>query len=318
MHCSPQYICLFLLGIFYLTSCKEEKPTGTQIASFSVTKSNNDLVFNFSATGQDVQYYEITYSNSNASSSHFGDFTTTETSTITKTISELSIRSGGIYTFNVSATLNDLSVIYWSNPVLINFGDFCEAPHGLTFVGNSGFVWNNYNNNTSSSYYEVSYGIAGTSASAGEKITTNNMNCRDMVLEQGKVYDFYVRGYCNNTLGWSDWAGPFTHYASENFNICMPPSNLSFSIVRDSLSRPFGAECTWEDNGGNTNYELNLVSNGYAPTSGNIETVTSTARSVTVFYGPLTRNKDYDFYVRTICKDGTPTNWVGPLNVNIN
>lgn len=316
MHFSPKSIYLLLIGILCLTACQKEESKGTEITSFSVVKSNNELIFNFSASDQNIQYYEIIYSNSN--SSHRGDFTTTETSTITKTISELSIESGGIYTFNIYAKLSDLSVISWSNAVLLNFGDFCEPPHGLNFNGYFGLIWNNYNNTTSTSYYEMSYGVTGTSASAGEKITTNNTSSRDMVLEQGKVYDFYVRGYCNNTLGWSDWAGPLTHYASENFNICIPPSNLSFSIVRDSLSRPFGAECTWEDNGGNSDYELNLVSNGSSPTSGNIETVNSAATSVTVFYGPLTRNRDYDFYVRSICKDGTPTSWTGPLNVNIN
>lgn len=307
-------IYVLIIGILFLSACQKETPVTTEITSFSVTKSNNELIFNFSASGQDIQYYQITYSNAN--SSHQGEFKTLETSTITKKISELSIQSGGIYTFQIYAILDDSSVKSWSNPVLLNFGDFCESPHGLTFLRSSGFVWNTYDNTTSASYYEMSFGVSGTSASAGEKITTSNKNCRDMVLEKGKVYDFYIRSYCNNTLGWSDWEGPLTHYASENFNICIPPSNLSFSIVRDSMSRPFGAECTWHDDGGNSDYELNMVSNGSPPTAGNIETVTSSAMTVTVFY-PLSRNTDYDFYVRTICKDGTPTSWTGPLNVNI-
>lgn len=310
---SATYLTLISILLSF-TACQKEESKGTEITAFSVTQSNNDLIFNFSASDEDIQYYEITYSNSN--SSHFGDFTTIETSTITKTIGELSIESGGLYTFSIYAVLNDLSVISWPNPILLDFGDFCEQPHGLNFLSSFGFIWNVYNNSTSASYYEMSYGIAGTSTSAGEKITTNTENSRDMVLEQGKVYDFYVRSYCNNTLGWSDWAGPLTHFASKNLNICVPPSNLSYSIVRDSLSRPFGAECTWEDDGGNIDYELNMVNNGSAPTSGNINRVSSTAMSVTVFYS-LTRNTDYDFYVRSICKDGTPTSWTGPLNVNI-
>ena len=308
---STTYLYLLLIGILSLSACQKDE--STTITSFSVTQSASDLIFTFSASGQDIQYYEIFYNNS----SHYGDFRTTEISTITKTMSELSI-PGGFYTFQITATLDNSSVISWPNPISLDFGDFCEAPHGLTYLINSGFIWNNYNNSTSTSYYEMSYGIAGISASAGEKITTNNTSSRDMVLEEGKVYDFYVRGYCNNTLGWSDWTGPLTRYASENLNICVPPSNLSFSIVRDSLFRPFGAECTWEDDGGNLDYEINLVNNGSSPTAGTISTITSIARSVTVFYGPLTRNRDYDFYVRTICKDGTPTSWTGPLNVNIN
>lgn len=312
LHHSTTYLYLLLIAILSLSACRQEESIAT-ITSFSVTQSTDNLTFSFASSSQNIIYYEIDYYSPNGGSQ--GNFATNESSTVTKTIAELSLQTGVLYVFTIRAIINNpnnSNVISGADPVSLNIGDFCGTPTSLSFVPASGFNWSN-NNSTSTSYYEISYGITGTLAIDGEKITTNNTSNNEMVLEQGEVYDFYVRSYCNNTLGWSNWEGPLTEYTSQSLNVCIPPSNLAFTVVRNSLSQAVGARCTWDDNGGNSNYEVNMVGNGSSATAGNIET----SSSLQITYSPMTQNTEYDFYVRTICSDGTPTSWVGPLNVNI-
>jgi hypothetical protein len=310
---STTYLCLLLIGLLSFSACQKEEYSIATITSFSVTQSADELIFTFTSSSQDIIYYEIDYYSPNTNDR--GDFATNESSTVTKTIAELSLRTGELYIFNIRAITNHTNngnVISGADPVSLNIGDFCGAPTSLSFAPASGFNWYN-NNSISTSYYEISYGITGTLAADGEKITTNNTSNKEMVLEQGQVYDFYVRSYCNNALGWSNWEGPLTEYISQSLNVCIPPANLAFTVVRNSLSQAVGARCTWDDNGGNSNYEVNMVGNGSSATAGNIETATSQQ----ITYSPMTQNTEYDFYVRSICSDGTPTSWVGPLNVNI-
>jgi hypothetical protein len=309
---SLSYLYLIIISILSFTSCQKDTSTEATITSFTVTQSNNELIFTFSASSQDIQYYQIQYYAPNGGGLA-GSFVTNAASTVTETIADLSIQTGILYVFNIEAVLNSGSIIGGADPISLLIEEFCEQAHNLNFSNASGLSWSIYNNNTSPSYYEISYGVTGTTASLGEKITTNTRSNKEMVMEQGNVYDFYVRSYCNNTLGWSDWEGPLSHYASQDLNTCIPPSSLGFTVVRNSLSQAVGARCTWTDNGGNSNYEVNMVGNGSSPTAGNIETSTST----NITYAPMTQNTEYDFYVRSICSDGTPTNWAGPLNVNI-
>lgn len=305
---------ILIIILLSLTACqKQDSSTKTEITSFTVTKLDHDIIFTFSASAQNVQYYKIQYYALN-SAYNSNNFITNETSTITKTITELALQSGELYNFSIQAVLNDGDLIYGTNVITLNIGDFCEAPHDLNFSNTFGLRWHTHDNSTTAAYYEISYGISGTTAIAGDKITLNTRSCKDMTLEEGTTYDFYVRSYCNSTLEWSNWAGPLSHYASQSLNLCVPPSNLSFSIIRNGNSYAIGATCTWDDTGNNNNtYEMNMVVDGYPPTTGNIETSTSTQMD----YTPLLRNSEYDFYVRSICNNNTATSWVGPLNVNI-
>lgn len=309
-----RYFSYFLL-FFILTQIACQKDSSKiAITSFTVTQSSEELHFTFSANTEDVQYYEISYSLTSYNSSGGGGylFNTNEDSFVSKKIDELSIFSiGNLYTFYIKVVDNNNVSSEWFGPKTINVGDFCESPYNLSFLNS--LSWQTSNNSTTASYYQISYGTAGFNVDSGTIIQTNNTWNAEMVLNQGTVYDFYVRGYCNSSLGFSSWEGPLTHYASANLNVCNPPSNLAFTVVRNGFSQAVGATCTWDDNGGNNNYEVNMVGNGALPTTGNIETATSK----TITYLSMTQNSEYDFYVRSVCSDGSKTTWVGPLNVNI-
>ncbi|BDS10823.1 hypothetical protein [Aureispira anguillae] len=312
----PKRSCFYFLLIFLFvqTACEKTSSSSIVISSFAVTQSSNQLEFTFASSGGVVQYYELSYmptANNTTGESGY-KFITNNANSITKEIKELNITTGNLYSFYIRVVGDDNASSEWYGPKTINVDAFCESPYSLSF--SNGLSWQTSTNTTTASYHEISYGLSGFQVDSGTIITVNNTwHNSSMVLQQGNVYDFYMRSYCNQTLGWSEWEGPLTHYASNNMNTCIPPSGLKFYVVRNSLSQAVGAECHWDDLGGNSNYEVNMVRNGFAPNYGNIETASSQQTT----YMPMVQNTEYDFYVRSVCHDGSKTAWAGPLDVNI-
>ncbi|MNE08191.1 hypothetical protein D3C87_29850 [compost metagenome] len=191
----------------------------------------------------------------------------------------------------------------------------CGKPSnlGLYTIGPEvNFHWEN-TSATSSSYYQFEYGITGFSQGSGTVVTTSGTTSTNVSMAAGNAYQFYVRGYCDATGGFSDWAGPFSYYSDKNHNMCLVPSNVQYTIEVNGFSEPVGANFTWDHNG-ETNFEYTIVANGASPANGNIHSISVLQGTPTMF---LTQNTEYDFYVRAVCKDGNKTNWVGPKNVNI-
>ncbi|MNK02197.1 hypothetical protein D3C87_200170 [compost metagenome] len=168
-------------------------------------------------------------------------------------------------------------------------------------------------NGSSPSYYQYEYGPTGFAHGSGTVGSTSATFTNNVSMAAGNAYQFYVRGYCDATGGFSDWAGPFSYFTNTNHNMCLVPSNVQFTIETNAFSEPVGAHMTWSHNG-ETNFECVMVGNNATPESGNIQ-------SFSVLDGTpmymLTQNTEYDFYVRAVCLDGNKTSWVGPKNVNI-
>lgn len=73
-------------------------------------------------------------------------------------------------------------------------------------LNNACFSWGT--NGSNISYYEVQYGEKNFTLGDGVKVIMNDVGYCDGTYEENKIYDFYVRIYCKNNLGYSEWFGP--------------------------------------------------------------------------------------------------------------
>lgn len=174
------------------------------------------------------------------------------------------------------------------------------------------FKWND-DNAPGAAYYQFEYGPTGFAHGSGTLGTTSLKYTNTISLTAGTAYQFYVRGYCDATGGFSDWAGPFSYYSNTNHNLCTAPGNVQYTIEVNGFSEPVGANFTWAHNG-ESNFEYVIVANGASPSNGNIHSISFSQGTPTMM---LTQNTDYDFYVRAVCQDGNKTSWTGPKDVNI-
>ncbi|MFK7970357.1 MAG: hypothetical protein AB8F95_08320 [Bacteroidia bacterium] len=302
-----------ILFVLTIVACSKKQNIGT-IDSFSVQQLTAELIFEYSATG-DFEFYEIAYDLSgNATDPDFAqNFTTAESDNVTKAISDLNIGTSEVYSFWIRGVDNENEQSEWLGPETITIADFCRD---ITSVEFSGAVFWSYDNSASEvSFYEVQYARQGFELGSGVTIQTNRTTTSDLILEKGTAYDVYVRAFCENNLGFSAWFGPVSHFAADNFNVCMPPTNIGYSTERNFFGDPVGADITWEDEGNNRKYEFNLVGNNQSPESSAYESRDDYGNQIS--YRSITPNVQYDFYIRTVCIDGTRMNWVGPLDVVI-
>ncbi|MGK4566628.1 hypothetical protein [Flavobacterium sp. 3HN19-14] len=200
----------------------------------------------------------------------------------------------------------------WSAAKTLLINDFCNLPKDPQF-GFSGvqteFKWdlNVFESNTS--YYQVEYGLEGFSLGNGTRTNLNNNYYSGMSLQAGQIYDFYVRSYCNSSLGWSSWVCPITHLSVGNQNLCLPPTSVNYEV--QSISGSYATiNFQWDSNGENTS-EYALVGHNETPTTATIHTIA--AGTGTPTYPTVYRYSDYDFCVRNICQDGSRTAWTRKL-----
>lgn len=305
------------LAIATLLSCskdKEDEGGSPAITNFTVTQNNGELLFAYSSN-IDINYYEISYNESNGGTVNGGDgyrFTTSQPASDIKSIQELNVYTNWSYLFFIRGIGTNNTTTEWFGPVYVTLNAYCEEPSNLNFSGS--ISWEN--SNPATAYYQVQYGLQGFALGSGTILQTNEQSVQDLVLVQGNVYEAYVRNYCNGGLGWSGWNGPVNYYATDNLNVCGLPNNLGYYTEYNFFGDPVGANISWGDPGNNKKYEFTLVGNGQSPSTGALQTREDYGKQIT--YTQLYTNVDYDFYVRTVCLDGTRTNWVGPLDIRIN
>jgi hypothetical protein len=190
----------------------------------------------------------------------------------------------------------------------------CAKPTelGLYTIAAEVFLHWDDNNMTPASYYQFEYGVTGFAHGSGTVVTTSSTTSSKVSMATGNIYQFYVRGYCDATGGFSDWTGPFSYFSDANHNMNIAPSNIQYSIEYNAFGEPVAANFNWDRNG-ESKFECTIVGDGLSPNSGNITTIDGPG-TVTYF---LTQNTEYDFYVRAVFLDGTKSSWVGPKNANI-
>lgn len=289
------------------------KPKAPEVTDFTVTQNAGEILFTYNC-GEGATYLELSYDLSsnilslpdNGNRETIIDFNST-----TKTLDELSLVTGETYSFYIRSVTEKGKSSEWTGPQSITIGAYCEEPYSFTY--SLGLYWDTYYNQTDATNFDVEYGQEGFTVGGGTRITVNTEYCFDMILNQGTTYDFYVRSKCEDNLGYSNWVGPVSYYAEKNHNVCMVPTNVGYVVERNFFGDAVGASFSWDDNGGNPSYEYNVVLPGQAPETNGYEDGTSR----TVTYLQMTQNTDFHFFVRTVCVDGSRTQWIGPLLVNI-
>jgi hypothetical protein len=165
------------------------------------------------------------------------------------------------------------------------------------------FTWRYYSYlEIAASTYEVEYGLHGFELGTGTKITVNQPMCTNFTTIAGNTYDFYVRAYCVNTVGYGNFAGPYRYFAETNYNACQQPVNVTYtSTYVNNTNR--NTQFIWNANGENR-FEFTIVHRNVSVEEG---TVTYTTNYQAAYY--LNPYDDYDFYVRAICSNGNRTPW---------
>ena len=179
----------------------------------------------------------------------------------------------------------------------------CKAPTNLSFMNlYNKFSWVD-SNSDGSGYFQVQYGEEGFVLGNGGVIETNQ-NVFDAPLYSGKKYDFYVRKNCG-AKGYSSWSGPIT-ILSNNTTACVKPSYVNYT-KSSYTSSTFVAQITWENDGLSV-YEVGFGSLVNPPTSGNTQLIVAPSGAAY----ELSKNIDYQFYVRKRCSNNVFTEYFGP------
>jgi hypothetical protein len=217
-----------------------------------------------------------------------------------------------VYSVRSVCSSSDKSL--WSTEKAITLNPYCNRPYGLgiaSFPDGKGLFWQVSNNSTVSSF-QVQYGIRGFTLGTGSVSTVSSPPFTSLSLVANTNYDLYVRSDCSAGLGWSDWAGPYTYFATANQHLCLAPSNVTYQIVRNGLGQAVGAAFQWAQNG-ETSFEYTFVNSFQTVSAGTIQTIDNLHFPTLL----VTQNTLFHFYVRAVCLDGSRTNWTGPLAFNI-
>ncbi|MCT4630826.1 hypothetical protein [Winogradskyella sp.] len=319
----------FLLAVsafLFLVGCSSDSDGGSgecgTITLTNVVQQGNQLVFNYQ-TQNTFNYYEIGYDVTTNLTGVSNDqlyfnygFTTTDVSSTTREEDFLAFfaEENQTLSFYIRAQCSNGELTKWNGPIVLQIEEYCESPTDLNAFG-SGVSWN-FDGNNNASYYQVEYGLHGFNLGEGSQITTSDTSTHDAVMAQGNTYDFYVRAFCENGLGFGNWSGPVSVFADQDYNLCTPPSNVVHEIEYNFFGDPVGVVFRWDFNG-ESMFEHVLVSDGFDPN--NTTSVNTSDGSGWPVYGQgLFQNTPYDFYIRAVCVDGSRTEWVGPKNIVIN
>lgn len=308
----------FLFLSLLITSCGGSDSNDSacgNVASFTAIQQNENVTVTLNSTATPL-YYEVSVNQTPQSNinPNNGTIKTMTTTTQTFSLGELNMLPGYTYVFYVRTACTDGSKSKWSNPVSLGAEDYCYIPKnlGMTYSGvNAAFKWDADSfSPTPPTYYQVEYGLEGFTHGSGTTVQVNTTQYSAMTMLAGHTYDFYVRAYCNVSLGWSSWAGPYTYLSVDNQNTCSMPLNPSAEVENYSGSS-VNIGLHWLYNG-ESNFEYALMRHGYIPSPSDIHTHNNPATYPVMV---VNRYYDYDFYVRAVCSDGSRTNWTTPVVV---
>lgn len=290
-----------------LTSCSGDSesdpvnmnPSGCSSAINNVSVSQNSEELHFTITASaGALYYETSIS---PTSQNYGP----ESGTIrpleaqTNSLSLMYGYEPGDVVVYVRSVCADNSKGEWFGPKLVTIEQFCGTPTDLD-VTPFGVTWNYPPVTANATTFQVQYGPAGFSPGSGTIATVTNNHYSDASLSAGQAYDFYVRAFCTNGVGYGNWEGPFNYVSETNQNMCLAPTNIA-------ASSGGGGYHTFTFNpNGEDHWEYTLVQRDENVTSGILYTRHWNDGWPTYNLG---FNGSYDFYVRAVCNDGSRTAW---------
>ena len=182
----------------------------------------------------------------------------------------------------------------------------CLAPSDISFsivtptTANVSWV-----ENGSSFTWEIEYGESGFIQGSGTTVIDNDGFLGETLtdLTPSTQYDVYVRSHCTN--GESDWTGPVSFFTADA-PLCIPPSNISVSVVTDTV-----VFVSWTENGSASEWEIEYGESGFMQGEGLVVIDNDGVPGETI--GGLTQGVSYDVYVRSVC-EFTESNWEGPTS----
>lgn len=310
----PIFACLILLAV----GCKKSdtEVTSCQLSNnFSLIQQGSNLKLSITSSANPA-YYElfIEFASSSGGPGSGTPFIVNGTGA-TLSIDSLGLTSNQVYNYYLRASCSSTDHSAWSASKTLTITNFCDRPKNLGFSAypdGMGFDWQ-VKSGSGATAYQVQYGPAGFSLGSGITASVSNSPYTGASMTSGSSYDFYVRSSCSGSLGNSEWSGPYTYLATGNQNLCLAPLNATYTIVRNGLNQPIGANFQWNRNG-ESSFEYTIVPASQPVTSGTINTIGSTGWPTIV---GLFQDTDYHFYVRGVCLNGGRTSWLGPLAFNI-
>jgi len=310
-------LCISILACV-LSSCGGDSDTeavvinpaacSAPVSDFTVQQNADRLTFNITSQ-PGALYYEAALCPTGMCS---GPGTIFPLDVETNSISLTGFPLTGDLVVYVRSVCQDNNPSAWSGPKVVVVDEYCGVPQNLKFIGNS-FYWDYDMFMPQTSNYQVQYGPEGFNLGSGTTVTVNGTSYHEASMSAGQSYDFYVRAFCVNGLGYGNWAGPYTYFSEENQNMCLAPINVLYTIQNTSSPNYKSVTFTWNGNGEDT-FECSLVKNDQAPEEGDIFT---TQNSSGIVYYSLEALIEYDFYIRTVCSNGNRTAWL-KKDVNLN
>lgn len=309
--------CL-LLSILLFTSCKKSstsEPGCNGVTDLTVTQQADALKINL-VNGGSPLFYELSIQ----SAPGMNPDNTTGTSVINSAAVSLSIDSlhlfaGQVYVFYARSVCTSSEKSQWIGPKSFTISNFCDRPYQLGFSAypdGMGFDWQ-VKSGTNATSFQVQYGAKNFTLGSGTIVNVSSSPFTAAPLVANNNYDFYVRSSCSGSLGWSEWAGPYSYLATANQHLCLAPSNVTVQVERNGLGQPVGANFQWSYNG-ETSFEYTVVRSFQTVNDGTVNSI-GTGGFPTVV--GLFQDTDYHFYVRAVCVNGNRTNWFGPTLFNI-
>ncbi|MXN92432.1 hypothetical protein GR160_14480 [Flavobacterium sp. Sd200] len=298
---------LTIISIGLLAACSggdsESVPTCSAVTAINVVQRAGDIDFSVTTTGgiyTEISIVPVVSGNTNPD---YGNLITLESASKSfKILGDINT-SGQVLLYARSVCDGNVKGP-WFGPKPFTIADYCETPRDLN-VSYGQFTWRYDSplNNIAASTYQVEYGIQGFTVGTGTKITVNNPMCTTFSLLAGNNYDFYVRAYCVNNVGYGNYAGPYTYYAESSYNACQPPTNITYTSTSNGATTR-NTQLIWSGNG-ESRFEHVCVVRGNSISNGTIHLSYNNQAAYN-----LSIYNDYDFYVRPVCGNGNTTAWV--------
>lgn len=276
------------------------------VNSFTVTQVNDKINININCSYTPLYFELSTQSASSNPDPNFGYMTSLSGTNTSIALSDAGVNTnGGLYVFYVRAICASDSRSNWSTAQAVTIAPYCISPSNITM--NSGTLsWNTNGGNNST--HQVQYGPTGFAIGSGTTINASNTWATNFVMNYNSTYDFYVRTFCPSGNAWSGWVGPVSYTNLQN--ACNLPTNLSRQI--ESVGTTYTTvSLRWSSNGG-TDFEYMVVTHGSPIANATIYSATNTGWPVV----QLNRSYTYDFYMRTVCSDGSRTAWTTPYLIS--
>lgn len=299
-------VFLSIFSFLSISSCSDssdDKTNCADVTAFDIVQKANEV--NYTITASNALTYEVSYILSGSDyNPDNGTIITSNSPTGSISANLLNTRD---YLFYARTVCDGSNKGKWIGPKKITVKQYCDTPTDL-YITSQFFRWNEshlYGEDVSN--YQVEFGPLGFAHGTGTIVTVNDNVFSGYTLTAGQHYDFYVRAYCKNNVGYGNWAGPISYYAGNGVNLCEPPKNISYETtwIQSFYSK---VVIKWSTDifNGPFNYEYTLVSKNEAIKEGGIRTCKSGEFPV---YNNLYNGIDYDFYVRAKCNGDKKSEW---------